>query len=459
MPADNGSTGSAQNRWPVLKVNGRGHLLIGGRDAVELAREFGTPLYVFDEDVIRERCRQFREALGDAGRVVYAGKAFLTVAMARIIDEEGLGLDVVSGGELYTALAAGFPPERIVFHGNNKGLDELSYALREGVGRIVIDNEQELRLLGRLSREIERRQGVMLRVSPGIEAHTHEYISTGQQDSKFGFDIANGQALEAARAVAREEGLVPVGLHCHIGSQVFETEPFKLAVIRLMELAAAVYRDAGWLAAEIDIGGGFGIRYTNRDNPPDVGLVIKEAVTALRESAARLGLPVPTLVIEPGRAIIGEAGCTLYTVGAVKRIPGIRTYVAVDGGMADNPRPALYGAEYTAVVANRPLAAPVEVVRLVGRYCESGDILIKELPVPEVRPGDVICVFSTGAYHYSMSSNYNRFPRPAAVLVRGEDADIILERETYADLIRNDRMPARLLPSCGLRSSGRKRRS
>lgn len=435
--------------WPPVKVNEAGHLVIGEIDAVRLAREYGTPLYVFDEAVIRRQCRAFKEAVGQAGRVAYAGKAFLCQAIIRIIDEEGLLLDVVSGGELHTALDAGFPAGRIVFHGNNKSEDELRFALEGGVGRVVVDNLRELDLLEALARSAGRRQPVLLRVAPGIEAHTHEYVNTGQEDSKFGFDVKSGQALAAARRAAASPDLDWLGLHCHVGSQIFEIEPFRLAVRRLMEIGAEVRHETGESPREIDIGGGFGIRYVPEDRPPAIAAVVDAALDELRRAAAALGLPVPQLYIEPGRAIVGEAGYTLYTVGAIKRIPGVRTYVSVDGGMADNPRPAMYGAVYTAVVANRAEAAGGEPVRLVGRYCESGDVLIREVVLPDPAPGDVVAVFSTGAYHYTMASNYNRFPRPAAVLVNGGEADLIIARETFADLVRQDRVPPRLAPRAG----------
>lgn len=431
--------------WPPVRVNNLGHLLIGECDAVDLAARFGTPLYVFDEAVIRSRCRRFREAAAAAGGVAaYAGKAFLTLAMARIVAEEGLCLEVVSGGELYTALEAEFPPDRLFFHGNNKSAEELRLAVEAGIGRIVVDNFYELELLERVAASVGRRPAVLLRIAPGIEAHTHEYIRTGQEDSKFGFDLASGQALEAARRAVASPYLDWHGLHCHVGSQIFEIEPYRAAAEVLMDLAAGIRAETGAVIREADVGGGFGIRYTSNDEPPPVEEQVAAAAGSLAAAARRYGLPVPRMIIEPGRAIIGEAGVTLYTAGARKEIPGVRTYVAVDGGMADNPRPAMYGAEYTAVVANKAAEPAAEKVRIVGRFCESGDVLIREIALPPIEPGDVIAVFSSGAYQYSMSSNYNRFPRPAAVLVNGREADVIIERESYADLVRNDRLPPRL---------------
>lgn len=439
-----GTAVDGREAWPPVRVSEAGHLLVAGCDAVELARRFGTPLYVLDEQEVRRRCRAFRRALGSDGFAAYAGKAFLCTAMARLVDEEGLHLDVVSGGELYTALAAGFPAERVVLHGNNKSREELILSLRAGVGRIVADNFRELDLLEELAAAMGVRPRVLVRVAPGIEAHTHEYVSTGRQDSKFGFDLATGQALEAAVRVVRSPVLDWAGLHCHIGSQIFEVEPYRLAVRALVGLAAEVRASTGAVAGELDVGGGFGIRYTEEDDPPAPDRFVAACLETLRAECGAAGLPVPALVVEPGRSIVGEAGYTLYTVGAVKRVPGVRTYVAVDGGMADNPRPALYGARYAAVLATRPLAPRAEEVRLVGRFCESGDVVIPAVALPFPEPGEVVAVFSTGAYHYSMASNYNRFPRPATVLVSDGESEVIVERETYADLVARDRMPARL---------------
>ncbi len=445
VPPAGGVSAGAQP-WPPVEVNAAGHLVLGGCDAVELARRFGTPLYVLDEEAVRGRCRAFRAALGPHGFAAYAGKAFLCTALARLVDQEGLHLDAVSGGEVYTALAAGFPAGRIILHGNNKSREELTYALRAGVGRIVVDNFHELDMLEELARAAGVRPRVLVRVAPGIEAHTHEYVSTGRRDSKFGFDLESGQALAAAERAARSEVLDWTGLHCHIGSQVFLVEPYRLAVSALVGLAAQVLARTGVAARELDVGGGFGVRYTAEDAPPRLEEFVAASLGALRSECAARGLAVPALIVEPGRSIVGEAGFTLYTVGAVKEVPGLRTYVAVDGGMADNPRPALYGARYTALPAARPLAEPAGEVCLVGRYCESGDVLVPRLLLPAVEPGDVVAVFTTGAYHYSMASNYNRFPRPATVLVARGSAEVIVERETFADLVARDRLPERLGP-------------
>lgn len=431
----------------TMRINNAGHLEIGGCDVVDLVQEFGTPLYIFDEEHIRANCRQFRlsfSAVYDRVEVIYAGKAFLTLAMCRLIEQEGLGLDVVSGGELYTALAARFPADRIFFHGNNKSAVELEMALEAGVGRIMVDNFQELELLNRLAGKMGRKAAVILRVTPGIEAHTHEFIRTGQIDSKFGFTLPNGQALAAARRVAELENLEYRGLHSHIGSQIFEVEPLAHAAGVLLELAARIKAETGLVTTELDLGGGFGIYYSDGDAPPPIPAYAERIAAAVCDKSETLGLPRPKILIEPGRAIIGPAGSTAYTVGTIKNIPGVRKYVAVDGGMADNIRPALYGARYEACLANKAAAPPSEVVSITGKCCESGDMLAWNIMLPPVEPGDILLMPCTGAYGYTMASNYNRLGRPAAVLVREGRADLILRRETFEDLIRQDVLPDRL---------------
>lgn len=430
----------------TMTVNSRGHLEIGGCDTVELAATFGTPLYVLDEELFRQNCREYYQAFCQkyGAEVIYAAKTLLTTAICRLVEEEGLGMDVVSGGELYTALKAGFPMERVYFHGNNKSRDELQLALEARVGRIVVDNLYELEMLAQLAAENKTRPRVILRLTPGIEAHTHEYIKTGQIDSKFGLVIENGQALEGVKR-ALELGHVELcGLHCHIGSQIFELESYAHAARVMMEFAALAAGETGWVLEELDLGGGLGIYYAAGDQPPSVAAYADVVMGAVRESALALGLPVPKVIVEPGRSISGPAGTTLYTVGAVKNIPGVRKYVAVDGGMGDNPRPALYRARYEACLANKASAPPEEVVSVAGKCCESGDMLIWDIALPRVEPGDILAVSCTGAYNYSMSMNYNRLPRPAMVLVRRGRAELILKRETYEDIVRNDIMPERL---------------
>ncbi|MFO7310598.1 MAG: diaminopimelate decarboxylase [Bacillota bacterium] len=433
-----------------LTVNDRGHLEIGGCDAVELARRYGTPLYVLDEERVRAACRQYLSALArhyPKGKIVYAGKALLTTGVCRIIASEGLCLDVVSGGELYTALQAGFPPERIYFHGNNKSDDELRMGLAAGVGRIVVDSEAELVRLDELAAEMGRTADILLRVTPGVEAHTHSYMKTGQLDSKFGIPIAGGLALEAARRAARSPRLRLRGYHCHIGSQILDLTAFDITVGLMMEFLAEAQAATGIPAEELDLGGGLGIRYTPADDPPSPDELVRRLGDALRREATSRGVPLPVLVLEPGRSIVGDAGITLYTVGFIKRIPGLRTYVAVDGGMADNPRVALYQARYTVVVANKAAEEPAEIVSIAGKCCETGDMLVFDAPVPPLARGDVLAVLSTGAYNYSMASHYNRLPKPAMVLVSQGRHALLVERETYDDLLRQDRVPPWLEPA------------
>lgn len=431
----------------TMKINDQGHLVIGGCDTVDLVKEFGSPLYVMDEDHIREICRDFYESFMvkyTNSEVIYASKAFLNLAMARLIHEENLGLDVVSGGELYTALKAGFPANRIYFHGNNKSIDELTFALEEGVGRIVVDNLNELELLNHLAQEKGIKAKVLLRITPGIEAHTHEYIKTGQIDSKFGMAIATGQAIEFARKAYQENAIDVKGIHCHIGSQIFEVDSFYHTTEIMMEFIKKIKDEIGLAITELNLGGGFGIYYKDGDTPAPISKFADMIMAAVMEKARDYGVNVPKIIIEPGRSIAGTAGTTLYTVGTIKNIPGIRTYVAVDGGMGDNPRPALYQAKYEAMVANKANEPEKELVSITGKCCESGDMLVWDVNLPELTSGDILAVSSTGAYNYSMSSNYNRIPKPAVVLVKDGEADIIVERETYQDLIRNDVMPERL---------------
>ncbi len=429
------------------RINDHGHLEIGGVDAVQLREQFGTPLYVVDEELIRRRCREFVGAFKASGlkfQVAYASKAFCTMAMCRIVDEEGLSLDVVSDGELYTALQAGFPPERIHFHGNNKTPREIDMALEAGIGCFVVDNFVELELLNAMAGERNRKVNVLLRITPGVSAHTHEYTSTGQQDSKFGFDLGNGSAFRAVEEASRQPNLVLLGLHSHIGSQIFEVEGFKLAVEKVMGFAVKVRSELNVLFKVVNLGGGFGIRYVEGDSPLPVAEYVHAIVDSIHTSFAGQDYPVPEIWIEPGRSIVGDAGTTLYTVGTYKEIPEIRKYVAVDGGMTDNPRPALYESQYEAMLANRATAAPEEVVSIAGKCCESGDMLIWDLSLPKVNSGDLLAVACTGAYNYSMASNYNRIPRPAVVFVKDGSADLAVKRESYDDIVGNDLIPERM---------------
>jgi diaminopimelate decarboxylase len=429
-----------------MKINSKGHLEIGGCDVVDLAQEFGTPLYIVDEALIRENCRKYYQAFtgkAESDLVIYAGKAFLVMAMCRIIEEEGLGLDVVSGGELHIALQAGFPPEKIFFHGNNKSPAELRFALEKGVGRIVVDNFHELEVLQKIAEDGGHHPSILLRVAPGIEAHSHEYIRTGQIDSKFGFTLANGDALRAVEIALASDNLNLTGLHCHIGSQILELAAFGHTARVMMEFLQELREKTGWVAAELDLGGGLGIYYVEGDDPPSVDEYAKVIRENVEKAAAEFGYPRPRIIVEPGRSIVGPAGTTIYTIGSIKDIPGVRKYVAVDGGMTDNPRPALYKARYEGVVANKADQPIREVVSITGRCCESGDMLIWDLPVPYVEPGDILAISCTGAYTYSMSSNYNWLPRPAVVLVYNGQAELIVARETYEDLVDKQLLPER----------------
>ncbi|RPK28476.1 diaminopimelate decarboxylase [Paenibacillus xylanexedens] len=429
------------------KINAQGHLEIGGVDATDLKEQFGTPLYVVDEQLVRERCREYMEAFRASGlgfQVAYASKAFCVMAMCALAAEEGLSLDVVSDGELFTALQAGFPAERIHFHGNNKTLEEIEMALDAEIGCFVVDNFNELHLLQAVAADKNRKVNILLRVTPGVEAHTHEYISTGQTDSKFGFDIGNGTAFEAIDLASKQSNLVLLGVHSHIGSQIFEVEGFQMAVQRVAEFAASVYERLNVAFKVVNLGGGFGIRYIDGDTPLEVAQYVKAITDAVKNHFAQIGYAEPEIWVEPGRSIVGEAGTTLYTVGTSKDIPGVRKYVAVDGGMTDNPRPALYESKYEAVLANRANEAAQETVSVAGKCCESGDMLIWDLDLPKVESGDLLAVACTGAYNYSMASNYNRIRRPAVVFVKDGQGDVVVRRETYQDIIQNDLVPARI---------------
>ena len=428
-------------------VNEQGHLEIGGCDTVELAKQFGTPLYIMDEAHIRNTCRQYHSSFVEGlknAEVIYASKAFSTLAMCRIIEEEGLGLDVVSGGELYTALRACFPTAKIYFHGNNKSREELVMAIKAGVGRIVVDNFYEMSILNDLARETGRRVDILLRVTPGIEAHTHEYIQTGQIDSKFGFTLADGTADRAFDLALSYSNLVVKGVHAHIGSQIFDLDSFTHEVRIMITYMANILKRTGCLLEELNLGGGFGIYYVPGDDPAQISDYSKMVQLALEEACQNQKFPRPKIIVEPGRSIVGTAGTTLYTVGSIKEIPGVRKYIAVDGGMADNPRPALYQARYEAVLANRAKEVVKEVVSVSGKCCESGDLLIRDIALPKAQSGDLLAVSCTGAYNYSMSSNYNRLTRPGVVLVQDGYVDVIVKRETHSDLLRNDILPARL---------------
>jgi diaminopimelate decarboxylase len=416
-------------------ISAEGHLVVGGCAVPELADRFGTPLMVFDRTTFEARAKAFASVVpGD--QVFYAGKAFCCVAVCELLDSLGLGLDVCTGGELTTALAADFPPERIIFHGNNKSLEELQQARDAGVGRIVIDSFEELERLP----EAHVAASILVRVTPGVEAHTHEFVQTGQEDSKFGFGLADGIALEAVKRALEVPDCELVGIHAHIGSQIFELAAFDLAVSRLARFLALARDELGFVARELNVGGGLGIAHTADETTPDAADSVQRIMGAVEAEFGRADLDVPDVFFEPGRAIVGAAAVTVYRVGAVKRIPGVRTYVAVDGGMSDNIRPALYGARYEAFLANRVKSPHGPRVTVAGKHCESGDILIRDVHLPDdVAPGDLLCIPATGAYTYSMASNYNRQPRPPVVMVADGNASEIVARESYEDLLHLDR--------------------
>ncbi len=423
------------------QLNAAGHLTIGGCDAIDLAHRFGTPLVVYDVQQIRHQIRAFKQVFEENSvdyAVSYASKAFSAIAMYQVVAVEGAHVDVVSGGELYTAIKAGFPIANVSFHGNNKSRKELEMAIDHHVGTIMIDNFHEIELLADVLEEHDAHVDVMLRITPGISAHTNKYIQTGQVDSKFGFDLQSGQADEALAKVLENPRMQMKGLHAHIGSQIFELAGFEGVAKKLVEVAAHWQEKFNYQAAVINVGGGFGIRYVKDDTPlaPEefVAAIIKVIKTEIKET----NLTMPAIWIEPGRSIAGPAGYNLYTVGSRKDVPGLKPYVTVDGGMGDNIRPALYEAQYETVLANNPRAEVVEHVRVAGKYCESGDILSQNQALPATKPGDVLAMLDTGAYGYSMASNYNRNPRPAVVFAEKGTAQVVIKRETYDDLIHLD---------------------
>jgi diaminopimelate decarboxylase len=420
---------------------GSKHLIIGGCDSIELAKQYGTPLYVFDETTMRTKCREFTTEFTrhyPNTLVTYASKAFINRALAAVVKEEGLGLDIVSGGELSVAQSVTFPPDIIYFHGNNKTPDELKQAMRYRVGRIVIDNDFEIEVANRIAGELGIRQNILLRLNPGIDPHTHRYTSTGILDSKFGFPIGTGHARRAAIAALAAPNLKLIGLHFHLGSPIAETTPYELAIETVMKFISELKDRQDFEIREFSVGGGFAVPYTIDSSTPSTADYAKAISSRLISTIKKYGLPTPKLTIEPGRAIVAQAGVALYTVGSIKDIPGVRRYVCVDGGMADNIRPALYEAKYEAVVANKLDQADSEKITISGRFCESGDLLVKDILLPPISPGDIIAIPVSGAYCIPMSSNYNMVPRPAIVLVNNGRSRIIRKRESYEDLLRLD---------------------
>ncbi len=431
----------------TAKVNDEDRLEIGGCDLQKLVQQYGSPLYILDEFTLRTACRQYRDSFnayynGDS-QVIYASKAWSCLAVCRIIDSEGLGFDVVSGGELYTTIEAGVSQDRIYFHGNNKSAAELEFAVETGC-TIMVDNWLELKTLTQIVSGDDDQQPVpiMIRLTPGIECHTHEYIRTGHLDSKFGFDP--NQLEEVFAFVARQESLSCIGLHAHIGSQIFESQPHQdLAEVMVDWMKKA--QEYGLPVTTLNVGGGLGIKYTEADDPPSISEWVKAVSTSIETACNKIGVALPKLIAEPGRSLIGSACVTAYTVGSRKEIPGFNPYIAVDGGMSDNPRPITYQSVYRAVIANRMSAPNSEKVTVAGKHCESGDIVIKNAELPRTEPGDILVVLDTGAYNYSMASNYNRIGKPAAVVVYQGEANLIVERETYQSLIERDRLPERLV--------------
>ncbi len=421
-----------------LSVSASGQLELAGCNLVALAKEFGTPLYVYDEAALRRRCRRYRQAFTSyepGYEILYASKAFLPLAMAELIEQEGLGLDVMSGGELYTALKAGVSPDKIYFNGNNKSPVELAEAIDAGIRGIIVDNLLELERVSAIAKAKQVVQTVLLRINPGVEAHTHEYIKTAKLDSKFGFSLLDNSTIEAVRRVLIDQNLKLLGFHCHIGSQIFSLDSYRAAIDVMLQFAAEVRSQTGFVWKELNLGGGLGVRYVESDDPQPIESLAAQIIATVSTGCQKYSLPKPRLLLEPGRSIVGEAGLTLYTIGACKTIPGIRTYVAVDGGMTDNPRVALYQAKYSAVNASKANSVPDQVVSVAGKCCESGDMLIWDIALADPQPDDVLAVFSTGAYTYSMASNYNRLLRPAVVFCRDGRSKLVVRRQSYEDLL------------------------
>ncbi len=422
-----------------VKISQEGHLEIGGVDALDLASQHQTPLIAYDVSEIKQQISAFRAAFEKSGlkyRIVYASKAFSSLAMYRLLAAEKLGCDVVSGGELYAALRGGMDPQMIEFHGNNKLPAELEYAVDQNIGCIVVDNFYEIDLLEKILATKKAKIRVAIRVAPGVEAQTHKYISTGQSNSKFGFDLKSGQAQKALERLLNSDLFDVVGLHCHIGSQIFGVQGFRMAAVKMIQLIKEWHERFDFVPQILNLGGGFGIQYTAQDHPLAPGEFIENISQTIKEESAKAGLAIPEIWVEPGRSLVGEAGTTLYTVGSTKKVPGLCNFIAVDGGMGDNIRPALYGAKYTALLARDPNARETQKGSVVGKYCESGDVLISDQLLPTLHAGDVLATPATGAYGYSMASTYNRNGRPAVVFCEDGDSQLVIRRETYEDMLR-----------------------
>ncbi len=421
------------------------NLTIGGCDTVELVEKYGSPLYVIDEATLRAICNDFRDAFKSYPhtRMMYASKALCTSAITKLLDSEGFGFDTVSIGEIYTVLNSGVSLSKVLFNGNNKTEEELDFAIKNDIGRISVDNFLEVKLISKIAGRYNKHVDVLLRITPGIECHTHEYIQTGQLDSKFGFDLT--QLDDVIKDITQNHNNITIrGLHAHIGSQIFEPQCFHDEIDVLIQEISRVEAKFGIKFDEINIGGGLGVKYTEKDMPPSVNEIADVIIASLEKHIEKYNIEPPTLYIEPGRSIISTSGVTLYTIGSMKQVPNMTKYVTVDGGMSDNPRPSMYQAEYCADVANKMNETEKEVVTIAGRFCESGDILIKDINLPVIETGDILCVYNTGAYNYSMASNYNRVEKPAMVLVNNAQSDIIIKRETLEDIVAHDVIPNRL---------------
>ena len=423
-------------------VNEKGHLTIGGADAVDLAKEFGTPAYILDENVIRENCRTYlraaREHFGPDALPLYASKALCFTGIYKIAAEEGLGVDCVSSGEIFTAARAGFPTEKIYFHGNNKTDDDIRFALDNGVGTFVVDNIEELEALSDEAQKRGITQRILLRITPGIDPHTHRAIMTGNVDSKFGSAIVTGQAMDIVKRAITAKNIDLAGLHCHIGSQIFDIEPFSDAADIMVRFIADIKKECGYVIRELNLGGGLGVKYTEYDSEIDYADAISKIAKVVTDFCEKNNVDMPKVILEPGRSLVAAAGATLYTVGSVKNIPDFRTYISVDGGMPDNPRYALYQSQYTALIANKANEARALRATIAGRCCESGDLLGENIDIQNAKRGDILAVLVTGAYNHSMASNYNRLPRPPIVMVKDGVARLAVKRESFLDLCRND---------------------
>ncbi len=436
------------NLHGTSRINDKNHLEIGGVDTVDLVNKFGTPLYILDENEIRRKMREFVNTFRNNNipfQVAYANKALCTMSLCCIAESEGLSLEVVSGGELFTTLNSGFPANRVHFHGNNKSIEEIEMAIDANIGAFVIDNFYEIEQINKVCEMKQKKIKALLRITPGIEAHTHEYIQTGKEDSKFGFNLTE-PAFNATEMVNSSQWIDLIGFHFHIGSQIFDMTGFDKAIERISDFYKIVITKLKINLPVLNTGGGFGIMYTSEDKPLSAEQYVSSLIESIKKHFNKNGLDLPEIWIEPGRSIIGEAGTTLYEIGSIKDIPNLRKYISIDGGMMDNPRPALYQAKYDAYMANKMVGEvdKYEIVTVAGRACESSDIIIKDIKLNNPNTGDILAVLSTGAYNYSMASNYNRVPRPPIILVNNGEADIIVKRETYEDLIQNDCIPKRI---------------